>query len=178
MEMFLTLVLQVVLAVVVAKLTLAGSRSQKWWERKADLYANLIESLYDIRSFHSDMLEHCMENPSALSAEAKKQRDDDEEALSNRTKKAEHVLEKLTHTGTFLISDKVHQDLLAFKKAERKAWEENDRYDTYSIADDIVTAAEKCMDSVREHAKDDLGQNGRFGWFKRLWHKALSFLSE
>ena len=175
MEMLLTLVLQVVLAVVVAKLTLAGSRSQKWWERKAELYASLIEKLYDIHSYNSNWLGDYYTNPDTLSAERKEQCEREKKALDKRNKDAEEELEKLTHIGTFLISDEVHKDLLAFKEAERKAWAEYGDGFTGDLVDSIMEAAKKCIESVREHSKDDLGLNSRFG---RFIQKVRSFSFE
>jgi cell fate (sporulation/competence/biofilm development) regulator YlbF (YheA/YmcA/DUF963 family) len=175
MEMFLTLVLQVLLAVVVAKLTLAGSKSQKWWERKADLYANLIERLYDIHSYLWNWIDNYQEADSTLSAERKAQREAEATALLERNRKAREEVEKLAHTGTFLISDEVHQDLLAFKKTERDAREKYDHWSTFELVCDIFDAAAKCIERVREHSKDDLGLNSRLG---RLIRKVRSLFSE
>lgn len=171
MEMFPTLVVQVILALLAAKLTFASSKSQKWWERKADLYAKLIDGIDDICRWNSHWLDRHTEDDSNLSDERKAE----DKALLDRNEKAVVLLEKLANIGTFLISKEVHEDLRTFKKAKQKAWEENDHYDTYSITDDIVTAAKKCIESVREHSKDDLGLNSKFG---RLMRKVRSLLSE
>ena len=63
MEMFTTLVLQVVLAVVVANLTWAGYRSQKWWERKAELCARPVEKIYGIQNNNSHTNSHINTDP-------------------------------------------------------------------------------------------------------------------
>ena len=174
METLLTLVLQVVLAVVVAKLTLAGSRSQKWWERKAELYASLIEKLYDIHNFYSQWLNEDFLNRARLSVEEKAHRKCEEEVLNKRGKDGNDELEKLTHIGTFLISDAVHKDLLAYKDSKLKAWAENEG-DIYDTAYSIIEAAKTCIESVCEHSKDDLGLNSRFG---RFIQKVRSFSFE
>jgi predicted CopG family antitoxin len=175
--MFLTLVLQVVLAVVVAKLTLAGSKSQKWWERKADLYSNLLERLYDIRKSNSKWLDDYYTND-ALSEAEKERHDAEEKLLLERNKKAEDEVEKLTHIGAFLISEEVHQDLNTFKKAEREALanyeKEKGGGNPLELQASIEKAVAKCIESIREHAKDDLGLNRRFGRFIQRMRAHLS----
>ncbi len=175
MEMFLTLVLQVVLAVVVAKLTLAGSRSQKWWERKEELYSSLIEKLYDIFNYNSQYIDDYHTDPDTLSAEQKAAHEAKWEALKEQNRKAEAEVEKLIHIGTFRISDAVHQALSAFKKATRDAKTKYDGWNSFEIVDDICDAAKKCIESVREHSKDDLGLNYRF---RRLLHKIRRHFTE
>lgn len=166
--MFLTLVLQVVLAVVVAKLTLAGSRSQKWWERKEELYSSLIEKLYDIFNYNLQYIEDYHTDPDTLSAENKAAHEAKWKALEKQNRKGEEEVEKLVHIGTFRVSDAVHQALSAFKKAKRDAKSKYDGWNSYEIVDDICDAAKKCIESVREHSKDDLGLNNRF---RRLFHR-------
>ncbi len=187
MEMFLTLVLQVVLAVVVAKLTLAGSRSQKWWERKEELYSSLIEKLYDIVNFNSEFIEdHGYFRTQPPSPEERAQSEAKWKELGEKNSAANAEVEKLIHIGTFRISDEVHVALSEFKKAEGEVmaryhpyivleYDNYDGYDPISAAEIICDAAKKCIKSVREHAKDDLGQNSRFGRLKR---KVQSLLSE
>ncbi|MEO6784705.1 MAG: hypothetical protein ABI318_01125 [Chthoniobacteraceae bacterium] len=177
--MFPTLVLQVVLAVVVAKLTLAGSRSQKWWERKAELYASLIEKLYDIHSYNSQYNDDIYTDPDTLSEDQKASHETKWKALVELNKRAEAEVEKLTHVGTFLISKEVHGDLLAFKKESREA-EQDFRYGEHkgnpcTAVERICDAVTKCIESVREHSKDDLGLNSRLG---RFIQKVRSFSFE
>jgi hypothetical protein len=169
MEMLLTLVLQVALAVVVAKLTLAGSRSQKWWERKAELYAKLVERLYDIHRDYSYWL-------ASRKAYSNQLPPDQEKELTARAKDAHSEVLKLIHIGTFLISDAVHQDLNGFLKGQDDAvmaFAEHRHMNRW--VEGLCAATLDCIESVREHAKDDLGLNSRFGRLKR---KVQSLLSE
>ena len=169
METLLTLVLQVVLAVVVAKLTLAGSRSQKWWERKTELYASLIEKLYDIQKGHS----HWLNSREKYSPEPTA---DLEKELKARAQEAVLEVQKLVCVGTFLLSNAVHQDLCRLQKAEAVAVEDFAEHRHLNrFVGALCAATTDCIDRVREHSKDDLGLNSRFG---RFIQKVRSFSFE
>jgi len=163
MEMFPTLIVQVILALLAARLTLSGSRSQKWWDRKEQLYSKLIEKLYDIFNYNSQYIDDYHTDPDTLSAEQKAAHEAKWEALKKQNREAEAEVEKLIHIGTFRISDAVHQALSAFKKATSEAKARYDGWNSYEIVDDICDAAKKCIESIRELSKEDLGLNSRFG---------------
>ena len=169
METLLTLVLQVVLAVVVAKLTLAGSRSQKWWERKAELYAKLIEKLYDIQKDQSHWLNSREEYSPKLTPEVEKE-------LKARAQEAVSEVQKLVCVGTFLLANAVHQDLCRLQKAEAAAVEDFAEHRHLNrLVEKLRAATIDCIESVREHSKDDLGLNSGLG---RFIQKVRSFSFE
>jgi hypothetical protein len=171
MQTFLTLIGQLLLALVAAMLALRGSRSQKWWERQADLYSQLVKALYDIHNYNAKFVENYYEELTSNASEAQlAKRKEKEEALLKSHFEGKAKVDELAVIGTFLISAEVQEDLLHFKKEEAKAWrlavgEDGEGGDFLDAAEHMSKAANKCLEKVREHAKDDLGLNG---WTKRI----------
>ena len=172
MEMFLTLVLQVLLAVVVAKLTLAASKSQKWWERKADLYANLSRDFMTSAATTGTGSSKTKKMNPHWVLKKKAQR----EGTPRTKQEGERGTGKARSHRNISDLGESASGLASFQKAERVAKEKYDRWSTYELVCDIYDAAVECIKSVREHSKEDLGLNSWFGRFKRFMRKVQSLL--
>lgn len=151
------LLIAVATSLITVWLALWRFHSEKWWERKAELYSKLIEALYDMHSYSREWLEDYTvdeENERPEQTQKRKERLDE---LSQRHNKAEEEVEKITIIGAFIVSDAVAADLMRMRKEYREAAAEFAQGDSYTVVESCMTVIEECLGRVREHAKEDLG---------------------
>lgn len=118
-QIFLQVVLTAVAAVgasfFTARFALRRFYSEKWWEKKAEAYAAILEALhYMKRSFDED---HEAEVAGREVPEARK------EELQEKYHKADDELKKRIDIGQFVLSDEAVAELSSFQKAYDKASE-------------------------------------------------------
>ncbi len=118
-QMFLQFVLAAFTAViasfVTAKFALRRFYSEKWWEKKAEAYAAILEALHHMkRSFDED---YEAEEAGRQVPEARKKE------LQEKYHKADDELKKRTDIGQFVLSDEAVAELSSFQKAYDKASE-------------------------------------------------------
>jgi hypothetical protein len=146
-----------VTSILTVRLALWRFHSEKWWERKAELYSRLMEVLFDMHSYNRQWLEDLeeymfSEQGSAQTEEQKKHL----ESLLSRHQKAEDEVHKIVVIGAFIVSDAVADDLMQLRKAHAEA-EAEFLDDPHESAEKSFKAVEDCLARVREHAKEDLG---------------------
>ena len=117
-------------------------RSQKWWEKQEEAYRILLESLSIIRYYYGNCLDCLFTNSEYNPGE------DAKTALT----KARHVLEVYTATGAYLISAKAADALLGYYRDLNKA----DEHNRASVFNTIHDAAAKCIQVIRDEAKQNL----------------------
>ena len=77
-------------------LSLRKFRSEKWWERKADAYANVIEALHNSKEF-SDQHLHAREKGCEISS-------DQDSELRAKSKAGHAEIRRVANIGAFLLS--------------------------------------------------------------------------
>jgi hypothetical protein len=151
------LLIAVITSLLTVRLALWRFHSEKWWERKAELYSNLIEALYDMRCYSHEWLDNYDIDPeSDRPAEAEKRKDRLDELLS-RHNKAEEEVEKIAIIGAFIVSDAVAADLTVLRAKNQAAMSMFHEIDIREVAEACMKSVEECLGRVREHAKEDLG---------------------
>lgn len=149
-QMVIGLLIAVVTALVTARVALARHISERWWDRKADAYAQLLEALFDAHKYEKRLLEEL--ETGAHFDEA------DREAHLERARRAWREIEKFTALGAFTISAKV-ADLLGKMKAHSE--QDVDMESLFDVVSASVDAYDKYIDPIREAAIRDLRVNGR-----------------
>jgi hypothetical protein len=144
-------------SIVTVRLALWRFHSEKWWERKAELYSRLMEALFDMHSYNRQFMEDYHLPPGEESAVFEEKRKKHLGDLWSRYEKAEDEVRKIVVIGSFIVSDPVANDLLMLNKANAAAMAELSDSDPYDVADKCLKATEDCLANVREHAKNDLG---------------------
>jgi hypothetical protein len=147
----------VITSLVTVRLALWQFHSEKWWERKAEVYTRLIEALYDMHCYHSEWLRDYESSDPGGDPESERRRAERRSETASRHKIAEQEVQKIAVIGAFVVSDAVAADLLEMQTQHGAAMSAYCDGALYDVVADCMTAVEKCLTSVREHAKQDLG---------------------
>jgi hypothetical protein len=151
----------IVTSILTVWLALWRFHSEKWWERKAELYSRLMEALFDMHSYNRQWLEDFEESATGeQDADQREKRKKHLDSLWSRHQKAADEVEKNAVVGAFIVSDAVADDLVQLKKARVKVMQElfSDEYaDPYEAAQKEMADIENCIARFRQHAKEDLG---------------------
>src|SRR6266478_437288 len=114
-----------VTSILTVRLALWRFHSEKWWERKAELYSRLMEALFDMHSYNRQWLEDYVEDgideERPVEREKRKKHLD---SLWSRHQKADDEVQKIIVIGAFIVSDAVAHDLMQLRKAEAAAMAE------------------------------------------------------
>src|SRR3974377_1640891 len=95
-------------AIITVRLSLRRFHAERWWERKADAYSRIVESLHGAMDYwsaqsHEDMTGHQI--PEEL-----------QKRLSDDYDRASAELNKATGIGAYIISDEVAEALARLQK--------------------------------------------------------------
>lgn len=121
---FLTsIVAAYITTMITVQLSLQRFRSERWWERKVEAYARLLDYLYDLQQYAASKIRE--EEPS------------DEERLEfeNRSQKAAAEIQRIRTIGAFVISDKVWK-LLEDMEKERSPNLRNTEQSFFDMVDE------------------------------------------
>lgn len=133
--------------------------SERWWDRKADAYARILEALVEMHRYydaHYDDL--TWETP--LSEERKAE-------LTTALKTAWREVDNAIRLGAFVISEEAHTALAKLQTATRGV----DPQDFFGIVDAEFAATSQCIKQMREIGRTDLQVEPRwsvstpFSWF-------------
>ena len=147
------LVVAIVTSVVTVRLSLKSFVSQRWWERKAEAYSQIMEQLSYREHYDSAWIEATEEG-----------RETGTEWLSKRgeeSAEAYRSLRRAAAIGEFVISERAAQALRELQEPDPKVH----RNDRYGMVDDSLYRTRLCMKAIREEAERDLSP-GRFGFWR------------
>jgi hypothetical protein len=124
---------------------LARFAAQRWWERKADAYARIIEALAAMVYYHEEHL--------AAYEEGRNVPEDTKAEIKQHWRCSYSELKKATAVGAFLISTEAEEAL-------RRMWQEKGKGvypgDWYGQLESDYVAARECLKTVVSSAKADL----------------------
>jgi ABC-type nitrate/sulfonate/bicarbonate transport system substrate-binding protein len=140
-----SLIVGICTAIFSVRLALRRFHAERWWERKAEAYSQIVEALY-----------HAMEYCAAHSDEdttGQQISEEREKELSEGYVRAYRELRKATSVGAYIISDEVAEVLAKLEKRPRLdpkdcAW--------FEIYDADYQAYKTTLAEVRALAKKDL----------------------
>lgn len=144
-----TLITGIIVAVVSARVTvhfaLKRFHSQKWWERKAEAYAAIVEALHHVRNYADTHL--------AFLARGERLPEAGDKELTQKLKDAMSELRKRYDIGNFVIST----EAVAAMNALMKELDESTQEESWHTHLDLkLDAVDKCLASMRELARTDL----------------------
>ena len=141
-----SLIVAVVTAIITVKLSIKRFRTERWWERKADVYSRIVESLYHVKVYCDVMISKSLEtvhySPDHL------------ENLSNNYTTAYRDLQKASHIGAYIICDEAAKVLDELQKRQQPEWQTTPPWEFYEIEAKAFGCA---LDKIRKIAKKDLG---------------------
>ena len=139
------LVIAIVTSIITVRLSLRRFYAEKWWEKKHQAYAQLLEALHHLKKYaleHLDAEELHQEIP-----ERKKKE------LEKNWKIFSHEFDKLYDLASFQLSSKAVEILDEYDKKKKDA-ENSDSL--YEWIDSDAAAAIECLKKLSAEAKSDL----------------------
>lgn len=141
-----SLLVAVVTAALTVKLSLKRFHAERWWERKAEAYTRIVESLYHVKAYSDAMIPEYLEG-ATYSPEHKKR-------LSDEYSAAHRELSKTTGIGAYIICDEAAEVLEELRKRPGLDWDQNPPWEVF---EDDAQAYGAALDKIRRIAKRDLG---------------------
>ena len=138
-------VVAIVTSLVTVRLSLRQFYSQRWWERKADAYSVVVESLYHMKRQLEVLMDEAMTQREIPADKGKR--------LAELSAKADEEIRKAEGIGAFVISDAA-ADCLA--NLRRRLDEHLADMSWYDILDARWAAVNECLAEMRATAKADL----------------------
>ena len=127
--------------------------SQRWWERKADAYSNLIDILW--RYIDTDQVElDAMYEGRELSHAQKSEEEKKQEQKDWKRQRDE--LRKAADIGAFIISERSSTALREYWREIGRISTSLDEYDPYEVYEKGIEAARSCLTIITEEAVRDL----------------------
>jgi len=139
------LVVGLVTAFVTVRLTLGRFREERWWERKAQAYADLFQALFDVQWHAKRHLEEIEEGAHFVEGYMKQ--------LADRASAGYMAIRKYAAIGPFLFSPATATRLAQLEKSLDQRTYNLDPHEEFSETLDAVTAALK---DLRTTAHRDL----------------------
>lgn len=149
MEIFLKIISGVAIAglssLITVHLSMRRFRTEKWWEKKAEAYSNILGAIHDAKVFAEENLE-AMHKGREISEE-------EDRELRHKSKMAESEIDRAMDVGAFYLSQEALDCLKKYKKESSEAGKDHD-WTLYLIED--LGATDKCLKSMIEVARNDL----------------------
>jgi hypothetical protein len=140
------LIVGIVTAYVAVRLALSRFRQERWWERKAQAYAELFEALFDVQWYSRRRAEELEEGAHFVGGYM--------EGLSSRASAAYLLIRKYAAIGPFLFSPATASRLAELEKIlDRPAYNE----DPLEEVSNTLGAVAAALKDLRTMAHRDLG---------------------
>ena len=132
---------------ITVQLSLRQFRSQKWWERKFDAYAKILDALHESKKFSDEHLE--------ADYKAKEVSEERDEELRKLSKKSREELLRSVDVGAFLLCDEAVEVLKGYENEADKLHEYKTWYE-YIDADNTIN--HRTLKKLIPIARKDLKQ--------------------
>lgn len=156
-----SMIASIVTAYITAQFALKRYRHEKWWDFKAESYKELVSALTSVIEFCDTLLEESL-------GETKTSKDTKHKS-ENRYATSLRTVQKHINIGKLFISDDAYNDLLALDRNLFKAKQEGDLLKQRA---EIRGAAESCLESLINHARNDLKVCSTFRFFSSIFKRA------
>jgi hypothetical protein len=137
------IVVALVTSAITVTLALRRFRQERWWDRKATMYGELLETLHGLKRYTESYIERYQTDL------------DDKEKLAEIDriwKECSAKLSRLEDLASFQLSERAVSILEEYRKEKAAARHE----DTYQWAEGDLLAVEHCLEKLKREAKRDL----------------------
>jgi hypothetical protein len=131
---------------ITVQLSLRRFRTEKWWERKVEAYAHIVEALHHAKT--------TLEINYDAEIEGRRIPEKRDEQLNERNSKANDDIRKNIDTSAFLLCDEAHQRLVQFQK---EAYDAESPNSYFEYLDGMIPVYRKCIEDIIVIARKDLG---------------------
>lgn len=143
-----SLIVAVVTALLTVRLSSRRFYSERWWERKADAYTDIIEALHAKLEF-LDAFFALRYDDAPLTTE-------DVDRMRSASKEADKKVDKLVHIGTFVISEEVEAIFERYQLSRARVNRETRHDEEEEQIRREYKVIDRCLAEVREAAMRDL----------------------
>jgi hypothetical protein len=126
-------------------LSLNKFRTEKWWEKKAAAYSNLLGALYEAKTFADAHI--------TASAKDKELTDEEDQEVRTKTKRAEEEIYRAMAVDAFYLSPLAIKRLETYGKEASRAGQDGS-WSGYLF--DHLSAADTCLRDMMKIARADL----------------------
>ncbi|TYC57613.1 hypothetical protein FMN52_13755 [Marinobacter sp. BW6] len=146
MSLFLQIILTLLAAFFGAWFTLQRFRIERWWEKKANAYIELIEALHDMGLPPSEYF--------GAGVDGREVAPEREKELWENYHQAERRVWKIADSADFIISADVFD---AIQRMLNGLSEARDAQDWYQHLDETQIAVDRCLEEVKQIGSEELG---------------------
>lgn len=138
-------IVSIITAYITVHLSMKQFYSQKWWEKKAEAYSNIIE--------HLSYLQYYLGEWFAEGVHEKELSSSDKERLSEGYRQARESITKAAAIGAFIVSNDTATTLeILLRELEKQ----DQKGDWVGDIDRCYGSVKECIAKIREYAKTDL----------------------
>ena len=139
------LIVSILTAYITVKFSMRQFYSQRWWEKKAEVYSHIIE--------HLSYFQYCFQEWYNESIGTKELGKEDEKKLSEGYRQAKEAITKAAAAGAYIVSDETAGALATLLQ-------ELDKHDLgggwLSDLERWYDSVKECITKIRKYAKADL----------------------
>lgn len=139
------IVIATLTSILTVRLSIRRFHEEKWWEKKQEMYSNLLETLHHLKNYAAEHQEGQF-NSNHIS-------DEKREELTRDWNRFSREFAKLNDLASFQLSNEAVAILDRYNKKRAEARESIDIFDW--IDKDLVAASE-CLEELKKVAKRDL----------------------
>ena len=143
----------IIISIITVKISLKKFRTEKWWEKKAETYSIVIDSLHKLKNYCEQKLA-AEENNIYSNTPVQGLSKEKEMALHKQYMQAHQEVIRVIDVGSFIISKSALSVLEIYKNRPELDWGENDLIDI--ITQDLKHTT-SCLENFKKEAKKDLG---------------------
>jgi hypothetical protein len=132
-------------AIITVRLSLRQFHAERWWERKADAYSQIVEALHNAVEYCHAMAHESMTG-NEMSVEYKKR-------LTEKYGQAHREIRRATGIGAYIISDEVAEVLTKLEARPSLDWSKSATFEYFDHEHEGYKAA---LQDIRRLAKKDL----------------------
>lgn len=150
------LIVAVVTSFLTVRLSLRRFYSERWWERKADAYTDIIEALHAKLEF--------LDSYFSVMHDGEKLSEADIDRLRAANREADQKINKLIRIGTFVISEEVATLLEYYQADQAKLKRDVYEADEGAWFGHEQKLTDRCLVKVRDAAMRDLKVSPWMSW--------------
>ncbi|MEX2474471.1 hypothetical protein [Marinobacter sp.] len=168
MDFLSGITIAVVASFLSAWLTLRRFRTERWWERKAEAYINLVEALHEMSLVPSEEI--------AAGAGHRKELAEDEKAeLWENFERAKKKVWKIADSSDFIISSDV---LEVIQEMNRGLGHASHNTNWIEFLDDSNSAINECLNKVKKIGAVELGIKKGPDWDRWIPAKIKAYIDD
>jgi len=140
------LAVSIITAYITVRLSIKQFYSQRWWDKKAEAYSQILEHLSYLRYYYEELSDDLLRADTTLDTDHTK-------SLNEGYRRSKESITKAAAVGEFIVSETTTKAISKLLSKLYKLYFEND---LIKATDDSYEAVNECIKTVRKEAKEAL----------------------